>query len=118
MHHLMKIIFDFHNHIVAVVDERLSNSEFIFYCRMFLNLSTVNKAVYKSLKRTIVKTLLLICTTSHMTAQIPKGPGLNDSIPLDQEVKVGKLANGFTYYIRKNDTPAGKVVMYLTVKAG
>jgi len=44
---------------------------------------------------------------------------LNDqSLSLDPEVRIGKLANGFTYYIRKNKTPEKRVVMYLAVKAG
>lgn len=37
---------------------------------------------------------------------------------LDPEVRTGKLANGFTYYIRKNKTPENRVTMYLAVKAG
>lgn len=44
---------------------------------------------------------------------------LNDQpLSLDPEVRTGKLANGFTYYIRKNKTPEKRVVMYLAVKAG
>lgn len=37
---------------------------------------------------------------------------------LDPEVRTGKLANGFTYYIRKNKTPEKRVTMYLAIKAG
>lgn len=36
----------------------------------------------------------------------------------DPSVRTGKLANGFTYYIRKNKTPEKRVTMYLAVKAG
>jgi len=44
---------------------------------------------------------------------------LNDQpLLLDPEVRTGKLANGFTYYIRKNKSPEKKVMMYLAVKAG
>ena len=44
---------------------------------------------------------------------------LNDQpLSLDPEVRIGKLANGFTYYIRKNKTPEKRVMMYLAVKAG
>lgn len=41
-----------------------------------------------------------------------------DSIPLDPAVRYGKLPNGFTYYLRKNDKPAKKIEMRLLVKAG
>lgn len=41
-----------------------------------------------------------------------------EPLPFDQEVKVGKLKNGFTYYIRKNMEPKDRVTMYLGVKVG
>ncbi|MBC8984994.1 insulinase family protein [Pedobacter sp. N36a] len=37
---------------------------------------------------------------------------------LDPEVRMGKLPNGFTYYIRKNKTPEKRVTMYLANKVG
>ena len=39
-------------------------------------------------------------------------------LPLDSAVKVGKLKNGFTYYIRKNTEPKNRVTMYLANKVG
>ena len=39
-------------------------------------------------------------------------------LPFDKEVKVGKLANGFQYYIRKNTEPEKRVTMYLAMKVG
>ncbi|WP_069658595.1 M16 family metallopeptidase [Arcticibacter eurypsychrophilus] len=39
-------------------------------------------------------------------------------IPLDAQVRTGKLANGFTYYIRKNTEPKNRVQLYLALKAG
>lgn len=42
----------------------------------------------------------------------------NQPLQLDPELRTGKLANGFTYYIRKNKTPEKKVMMYLAIKAG
>ncbi|MCX6238060.1 MAG: insulinase family protein [Bacteroidia bacterium] len=39
-------------------------------------------------------------------------------IPLDSAVKVGKLPNGFTYYIRKNVEPKNRVTLYLANKVG
>ncbi|SHF65327.1 M16 family metallopeptidase [Pedobacter caeni] len=43
-----------------------------------------------------------------------------DTQPLlaDPELRMGKLPNGFTYYIRKNKTPEKRVTMYLASKAG
>ena len=41
-----------------------------------------------------------------------------DAIPIDKNTKVGKLANGLTYYIRRNVKPEGKVELKLAVNAG
>jgi len=39
-------------------------------------------------------------------------------IPVDPNVKIGKLSNGLTYYIRNNGKPANKVELRLVVNAG
>lgn len=39
-------------------------------------------------------------------------------IPLDTAVHTGKLANGFTYYIRHNEEPENRVCLYLVNKVG
>ncbi|MBS1664269.1 MAG: insulinase family protein [Bacteroidetes bacterium] len=44
--------------------------------------------------------------------------GSTQSIPLDPAVRTGRLANGFTYYIRHNPTPARQVQLYLVCKVG
>jgi zinc protease len=43
---------------------------------------------------------------------------LTDKIPVDPNVKIGKLANGLTYYIRKNKKPENKAELRLVVNAG
>ena len=43
---------------------------------------------------------------------------LNDPIPVGPQVKVGKLANGLTYYIHKNSKPEKRVELRLVVKVG
>ena len=44
--------------------------------------------------------------------------GLDQPIPVDQKVKIGKLSNGMTYYIRKNSKPEDRVELRLAVNAG
>ncbi|WP_350292188.1 insulinase family protein [uncultured Croceitalea sp.] len=44
---------------------------------------------------------------------IPEG-----NIPVDPDVKIGKLDNGLTYYIRNNGKPEDKVELRLAVNAG
>ena len=43
---------------------------------------------------------------------------LTDRVPVDPNVKVGKLANGLTYYIRKNVKPEKKLELRLAVNVG
>jgi zinc protease len=40
------------------------------------------------------------------------------AIPLDAAVRTGKLKNGFTYYIRHNQTPKNRAQFYLVNKVG
>ena len=39
-------------------------------------------------------------------------------LPVDEEVLIGQLDNGFSYYLRSNDSPGDSVVVYLAVNAG
>jgi zinc protease len=41
-----------------------------------------------------------------------------DTIPFDSAVRTGRLANGLTYYVRKNLRPANRVLLRLAVKTG
>jgi zinc protease len=43
---------------------------------------------------------------------------LTDPLPTDPNVKIGKLSNGLTYYIRKNVKPEKKLELRLVVNAG
>ena len=51
---------------------------------------------------------LEMCFTAHIQAVLP----------LDTAVHTGKLPNGFTYYIRHNEEPKNRVVLYLVNKVG
>ncbi len=43
---------------------------------------------------------------------------LSDSIAVDNQVKIGKLSNGLTYYIRQNAYPANKAELRLVLNVG
>src|SRR6476661_6564179 len=58
--------------------------------------------------------LLLIVLGLQGSAQF----NLSQPLPIDPNVKMGRLANGLTYYIRKNTQPAHKIEMRLAVNAG
>jgi zinc protease len=44
--------------------------------------------------------------------------GLGQVVPLDTAVRTGRLANGFTYFIRYNNEPKQRVIFYLANKIG
>ncbi len=67
------------------------------------------KHLFRSL---FVATLLMCCSSQLMLAQqMPP-------IPVDPNVRIGKLENGLTYYIRKNALPAGQADFYIAQKVG
>ena len=69
--------------------------------------------------------LFLCCVTlSFVKAQsktLPQEifpPTSSHKIPNDPSVKIGKLSNGLTYYIKQNEIPENKLELRLVVKAG
>ena len=53
-----------------------------------------------------------------MTSGTVKSQSLDWPVPLDSEVRYGKLDNGLTYYIRHNEKPAERADFYIVQKVG
>ena len=76
------------------------------------------------LKSSFAIFILLFCLVFSLQAQTnPSQPptaqiNLNSPIPQDPNVRIGKLPNGLTYYIRCNEMPEKKVELRLVVNAG
>ncbi len=69
----------------------------------------------------IFQTAQVQATTMHASArEILSADTLSwdTPLPFDNEVKTGKLSNGFQYYIRRNVEPKDRVTMYLATKVG
>lgn len=62
-----------------------------------------------------VRVLLVLCVSITVSFGQVK---LTDPIPVTSDIIKGKLANGLTYYIRKNNKPEKKAELRLVVKAG
>lgn len=60
-------------------------------------------------------TLGILILPASLLAQVAD---LNQKIPTDPDVRIGKLENGLTYYIRKNAKPEKKVDLRLVLNAG
>ena len=61
---------------------------------------------------TFVGSMLL---TANLSAQ---ENNLDTKLTIDEKVRIGKLQNGFTYYIRENKKPENRIEMRLAVNAG
>jgi zinc protease len=59
---------------------------------------------------------LLVVLISFFAARAQ--PSVAEKIPIDPAIKIGKLPNGLTYYIRKNTRPEKKAELRLVVNAG
>lgn len=62
-----------------------------------------------------ILSLLMMLSITNVAVSQEK---LDTKLPLDPNVKVGKLSNGLTYYIRKNVKPEKKVELRLVVNVG
>ncbi len=47
-----------------------------------------------------------------------QAPALTQQLPVDPQIKIGKFANGLTYYIRANKKPENRAELRLVVKTG
>jgi len=65
--------------------------------------------------KTILKFLTLLLVPFLLQAQTPD---LNSSVPVDPTVRIGKLPNGMTYYIKHNAKPEKRCELRLAVNAG
>jgi zinc protease len=63
------------------------------------------------LKRMFVAALMMFSMTAMMAQQMPP-------IPVDPAVRIGKLDNGLTYYIRHNDYPEHVANFYIAQRVG
>ncbi len=62
--------------------------------------------------RNLIAALLLLATVQ-IQAQMPRM-----TLPVDSAVRIGKLANGLTYYIRYNNWPEKRANFYIAQKVG
>lgn len=61
--------------------------------------------------RFLMLAVLALVSTTAMAQQMPP-------IPVDENVRIGKLDNGLTYYIRHNDFPEHRVNFYIAQRVG
>lgn len=67
----------------------------------------------QALKRLLVLSLLGI-----LSSELPAQINSSQLMPVDPKVKIGRLSNGLTYYIRQNKKPEQRVELRLVVNTG
>src|SRR5438046_788239 len=77
---------------------------FVFYNRF------VSKSVFILLS--------VVLTLGKLSAQEKNISEADKILPVDPQIKIGRLPNGLTYYIRKNSEPQKRAELYLIEKAG
>src|SRR5438552_4592418 len=60
---------------------------------------------------------LALCVAGTQT-QLARAQALTDPMPVDQQISMGKFANGMSYYVRANKKPEKRAELRLVVKAG
>ena len=65
------------------------------------------------MKKLFLSLLLTIVGTVAMMAQMEM-----PSLPVDPDVRIGKLDNGLTYYIRYNNWPENRAEFYIAQRVG
>ena len=68
----------------------------------------------KRVRRIMASFALLCIAIVSMAQQQPQMP----PIPTDPNVRIGKLENGLTYYIRHNELPEDRADFYIAQKVG
>ena len=74
----------------------------------FFNIILTNKIIMKRIFIYVAFVLILPFIVKAQTTEVP----------LDENVRIGKLDNGFTYYLRNNGYPENRVQFRLVVDAG
>ncbi|HTI93182.1 MAG TPA: insulinase family protein [Puia sp.] len=68
----------------------------------------------------LIRTFVCLILSAHqLSAQpLPAQPQSAQPLPLDPAVRTGRLPNGLTYYIRHNQQPKDRALLYLVNKVG
>ena len=82
------------------------------YLRRQLSFNHYNVIIMKHFtKLLMVAALFLIGATTMLAQQMPP-------IPVDKDIRMGKLPNGLTYYIRHNAWPEQRAEFYIAQRVG
>ena len=79
---------------------------------------TINTHSFCNLMYNMKKIKLFLLTLVALVVTPVVAQDAYPPLPVDKEVRIGKLPNGLTYYIRHNEEPKGQVNFYIAQKVG
>ena len=79
---------------------------------------TINTHSFYNLMYNMKKIKLFLLTLVALVVTPVVAQDAFPPLPVDKEVRIGKLPNGLTYYIRHNEEPKGQVNFYIAQKVG
>lgn len=65
----------------------------------------------------LIKFIIIFCVVFSFSG-IAQEYNLSDKLSVEKSIRIGKLPNGLTYYLRKNNLPKDRVEMRLAINAG
>ena len=65
-----------------------------------------------------VKSIVYIIVATFFSIVLNAQPDLSQPVPIDPEIRTGKLPNGLTYFIRKNKEPEKRASFYIIQNVG
>ncbi|MFP4547196.1 MAG: M16 family metallopeptidase [Fidelibacterota bacterium] len=66
----------------------------------------------------IISLIVTACVGTKIGQPVTDAKQTHEKLPVDPRVKIGKLDNGLTYYIRNNEKPENRLHLNLVVNAG
>lgn len=70
------------------------------------------------MKRVFTRVVLLLTVVATCLTASAQMEQMTQPLPIDENVRIGKLDNGLTYYIRHNEKPKGQADFYIAQKVG
>ena len=87
----------------------------VYLIVLFRYYGKTNHTMMKRIRRSIFILLLSVIISGVLSGQIKD---LNAPIPPDPNIKIGRLDNGLTYYIKYNKKPEQRIELRLAINAG
>lgn len=78
----------------------------------------MNESISFHMRKIFLQTCAFVLALLFMFPALAQEAKLDEKIPVNPDIRIGKLKNRLTYYIKRNEKPENKVELRLAVNAG